>query len=173
MLLAKSSFDGNVKNWSTLINLHSALTLEVKAAKLFISDKDLCCCCASQIFLKFLPRLVLGSLLQWDSGSVGATVRALRGWNRRGFQTLDSTPEGNVNNPVKVNQCVNTYAISYNEILFYQMKKKLVQNPPLSDEVDYNIPDYRTVINISSKDQLNITLSKCGLTMLSNLGAVR
>lgn len=30
MLLAKSSFHGNVKNWSTLINLHSELSLEVK-----------------------------------------------------------------------------------------------------------------------------------------------
>lgn len=30
MLLAKSSFNGYVKNWSTLINLHSKLDLEVK-----------------------------------------------------------------------------------------------------------------------------------------------
>lgn len=30
MLLAKSSFSGDVKNWSTLINLHSKLDLEVK-----------------------------------------------------------------------------------------------------------------------------------------------
>lgn len=29
MLLAKSSFKGDVKNWSTLINLYSQLTLEV------------------------------------------------------------------------------------------------------------------------------------------------
>lgn len=29
MLLAKSSFKGDVKNWSTLINLHSELNLEV------------------------------------------------------------------------------------------------------------------------------------------------
>lgn len=29
MLLAKSSFHGDVKNWSTLINLHSELNLEV------------------------------------------------------------------------------------------------------------------------------------------------
>lgn len=29
MLLAKSSFNGDVKNWSTLINLHSELNLEV------------------------------------------------------------------------------------------------------------------------------------------------
>lgn len=30
MLLAKSSFVGEVKNWSTLINLHSRLELEVR-----------------------------------------------------------------------------------------------------------------------------------------------
>eukprot|EP00064_Thunnus_orientalis_P006444 superscaffoldBa00000669_g6462 len=78
MLLAKSSFHGNVKNWSTLINLHSELNLE--------------------------------------------------------------------------------------------MKKKPVKHTICADEVDYNIPDYKTVIVISSKDQLNITLSKCGLAMLSNLG---
>lgn len=29
MLLAKSSFQGDVTNWSTLINLHSELNLEV------------------------------------------------------------------------------------------------------------------------------------------------
>lgn len=35
MLLAKSSFHGDVKNWSTLINLHSELTLEVTDAEPF------------------------------------------------------------------------------------------------------------------------------------------
>lgn len=53
------------------------------------------------------------------------------------------------------------------------MKKKPVKNTGLSDEVDCNVPDYKTVIVISSEDQLNITLSKCGLSMLSNLGTVR
>lgn len=53
------------------------------------------------------------------------------------------------------------------------MKKKPVKHTSWADEVDYNIPDYKTVIAISSKDQLNITLSKCGLAMLSNLGTVR
>lgn len=53
------------------------------------------------------------------------------------------------------------------------MKKKPVNFPGLYDEVDYQVPDYKTVIVISSKDQLNITLSKCGLTMLSHLGQVR
>lgn len=42
----------------------------------------------------------------------------------------------------------------------------------ISDEVDYIVPDYKTVISINSKDQLNITLSKCGLNMLSKLGTV-
>lgn len=54
-----------------------------------------------------------------------------------------------------------------------QMKKKPMKYTGVSDEVDYHVPDYKTVIVISSKDQLNITLSKCGLAMLSNLGTVR
>ena len=33
MLLAKSSFHGNVKNWTTLINLYSRLNLEVNTAQ--------------------------------------------------------------------------------------------------------------------------------------------
>lgn len=53
------------------------------------------------------------------------------------------------------------------------MKKKPVKYSSWSDEVDCKIPDYKTVIIISSKDQLNITLSKCGLAMLGNLGTVR
>ena len=60
-------------------------------------------------------------------------------------------------------------------LCFLQMKTKLVKSTDLYDEVDSNlkVPDYKTVICISSKDQLNITLSKCGLGMLSNLGTVR
>ena len=53
------------------------------------------------------------------------------------------------------------------------MKKKPVKYTGISDEVDFNVPDYKTVITISSKDQLNLTLTKCGLGMLSNLGTVR
>lgn len=53
------------------------------------------------------------------------------------------------------------------------MKKKPANCPGLSDEVDYQVPDYKTVIAISSRDQLNITLSKYGLTMLNYLGQVR
>lgn len=52
------------------------------------------------------------------------------------------------------------------------MKKKPVKRSGISDEVDYIVPDYKTVISINSKDQLNITVSKCGLNMLSNLGTV-
>uniref|UniRef100_A0A8C4VBW2 Vacuolar protein sorting 13 homolog A n=1 Tax=Falco tinnunculus TaxID=100819 RepID=A0A8C4VBW2_FALTI len=80
MLLAKSSFLGEVKNWSTLINLRSRLELEMKK----------------------------------------------------------------------------------------KAKKALVESD--AEEENYKVPEYKTVINISSKDQLNITLSKCGLQMLSNLG---
>uniref|UniRef100_A0A3Q1IKJ5 Uncharacterized protein n=1 Tax=Anabas testudineus TaxID=64144 RepID=A0A3Q1IKJ5_ANATE len=115
MLAAKSSFHGDVKNWSTLINLHSELNLEV-------TDND-------------------GKW--WEP--YGETV--LRRWRGKG--------EG----PFLL--CCN------------QMKKKPVKPvkyTEASDEVDYNIPDYKTVISISSVDQLNITLSKCGLAMLSNLG---
>lgn len=53
------------------------------------------------------------------------------------------------------------------------MKKKPVKFTGLADEVDCNVPDYKTVIVVSSQDQLNITLSKCGLAMLGNLGTVR
>lgn len=58
-------------------------------------------------------------------------------------------------------------------LLFNQMKKKPVNSSVSSDEIDGSVPDYKTAIFIRSKDQLNITLSKCGLTMLSNLGTVR
>lgn len=57
-------------------------------------------------------------------------------------------------------------------------KKKPIGNEPINvsdmaDEVDFNLPDYKTVIVFNSKDQLNITLTNCGLSMLSNLGKVR
>uniref|UniRef100_A0A8C0C300 Vacuolar protein sorting 13 homolog A n=1 Tax=Buteo japonicus TaxID=224669 RepID=A0A8C0C300_9AVES len=54
----------------------------------------------------------------------------------------------------------------------FQMKKKAKKALVESDaeEENYKVPEYKTVINVSSKDQLNITLSKCGLQMLSNLG---
>uniref|UniRef100_A0A4W6GBL2 Vacuolar protein sorting 13 homolog A n=1 Tax=Lates calcarifer TaxID=8187 RepID=A0A4W6GBL2_LATCA len=112
MLLAKSSFQGDVTNWSTLINLHSELNLEVH----YYNE-------------------MMGV---WEP-----LLEPLEDETRDGFRPWR---------------------------LELKMKKKPVKYTGLSDEVDYNVPDYKTVIVISSKDQLNITLSKCGLAMLSNLG---
>uniref|UniRef100_A0A671VJ44 Vacuolar protein sorting 13 homolog A n=1 Tax=Sparus aurata TaxID=8175 RepID=A0A671VJ44_SPAAU len=112
MLLAKSSFHGDVKNWSTLINLHSELTLEVH----YYNE-------------------MMGV---WEP-----LLEPLEDDTRDGFSPWT---------------------------LELKMKKKPMKYTGLSDEVDYHVPDYKTVIVISSKDQLNITLSKCGLAMLSNLG---
>ncbi|XP_042276726.1 vacuolar protein sorting-associated protein 13A isoform X1 [Thunnus maccoyii] len=112
MLLAKSSFHGNVKNWSTLINLHSELNLE----------------------LHYYNEMM---------GVWEPLLEPLEDETRDGFRPWT---------------------------LKLKMKKKPVKHTICADEVDYNIPDYKTVIVISSKDQLNITLSKCGLAMLSNLG---
>ncbi|XP_074527415.1 intermembrane lipid transfer protein VPS13A isoform X2 [Halichoeres trimaculatus] len=112
MLLAKSSFHGDVKNWSTLINLHSELNLEVH----YYNE-------------------MMGV---WEP-----LLEPLEDETRDGFKPWR---------------------------LELKMKKKPVKSTGMSDELDYNIPDYKTVIVISSKDQLNITLSKCGLAMLSNLG---
>ncbi|XP_060894887.1 vacuolar protein sorting-associated protein 13A isoform X2 [Labrus mixtus] len=112
MLLAKSSFHGDVTNWSTLINLHSELNLEVH----YYNE-------------------VMGV---WEP-----LLEPLEDETRDGFRPWR---------------------------LELKMKKKPVKSTGLSDEVDYQIPDYKTVIVVSSKDQLNITLSKCGLAMLSNLG---
>ncbi|XP_067376850.1 vacuolar protein sorting-associated protein 13A isoform X3 [Channa argus] len=113
MLLAKSSFHGDVKNWSTLINLHSELNLEVHYY--------------SEVMGVWEPLLE-----PLEDEALSDTFRPWR--------------------------------------LELKMKKKPVKCTRLSDEVDYNVPDYKTVIVISSVDQLNITLSKCGLVMLSNLG---
>ncbi|KAJ8005978.1 hypothetical protein DPEC_G00123500 [Dallia pectoralis] len=112
MLLAKSSFNGDVKNWSTLINLHSQLNLEV------------------HYFNEVMG--VWEPLLEPLEDNTGDRYRP---WT-----------------------------------LGLKMKKKPVTYSGISDEVDYSIPDYKTVISICSKDQLNVTLSKCGLGMLSNLG---
>uniref|UniRef100_A0A8D0FR85 Vacuolar protein sorting 13 homolog A n=1 Tax=Strix occidentalis caurina TaxID=311401 RepID=A0A8D0FR85_STROC len=54
------------------------------------------------------------------------------------------------------------------ETMKKKAKKALVESD--AEEENYKVPEYKTVINVSSKDQLNITLSKCGLQMLSNLG---
>ncbi|KAM4616365.1 intermembrane lipid transfer protein VPS13A [Polymixia lowei] len=112
MLLAKSSFHGDVTNWSTLINLHSQLNLEVH----YYNE-------------------VMGV---WEP-----LLEPLEDDTKDGFRPWT---------------------------LGLKMKKKPVNYTGVSDEVDYNVPDYKTVINVSSKDQLNITLTKCGLGMLSNLG---
>ncbi|XP_048448970.1 intermembrane lipid transfer protein VPS13A-like, partial [Rhincodon typus] len=49
------------------------------------------------------------------------------------------------------------------------IKKKVVKSMTKTEKEEENSLAYKTVIQISSKDQLNITLSKCGLTMLNNL----
>ncbi|KAF4025446.1 hypothetical protein G4228_017289 [Cervus hanglu yarkandensis] len=46
-------------------------------------------------------------------------------------------------------------------------KKAIVESG--TEEENYRVPEYKTVITFYSKDQLNITLSKCGLIMLNNL----
>ncbi|XP_077456591.1 intermembrane lipid transfer protein VPS13A isoform X1 [Stigmatopora argus] len=112
MLLAKSSFQGDVKNWSTLINLNSELNLEVHYY--------------NEVVGVWEPLL---EPLEDDS------TDGFRPWR-----------------------------------LEFKMKTKPLKNVSWGDEVDNNVPDYMTVIEISSKDQLNITLSKCALTMLGNLG---
>uniref|UniRef100_A0A803YCQ7 Vacuolar protein sorting 13 homolog A n=1 Tax=Meleagris gallopavo TaxID=9103 RepID=A0A803YCQ7_MELGA len=114
MLLAKSSFLGEVKNWSTLINLHSQLELEVHYF--------------NEMFGVWEPLLEPLEIEKTD---------LFKPW-----------------------------------ILEIKMKKKAKKALVESDaeEENYKIPEYKTVISVSSKDQLNITLSKCGLQMLSNLG---
>uniref|UniRef100_A0A8D0CMI8 Vacuolar protein sorting 13 homolog A n=1 Tax=Scleropages formosus TaxID=113540 RepID=A0A8D0CMI8_SCLFO len=112
MLLAKASFQGGVKNWTTLINLHSNINLEVH----YYNE-------------------MMGV---WEP-----LLEPLEDEAKDGFRPWT---------------------------LGIKMKKKPVTYTATCDEVDYSVPDYKTVISISSKDQLNITLSKCGLGMLSNLG---
>uniref|UniRef100_A0A669Q6E9 Vacuolar protein sorting 13 homolog A n=1 Tax=Phasianus colchicus TaxID=9054 RepID=A0A669Q6E9_PHACC len=114
MLLAKSSFLGEVKNWSTLINLHSQLELEVHYF--------------NEMFGVWEPLLEPLEIEKTD---------LFKPW-----------------------------------ILEIKMKKKAKKALVESDaeEENYKVPEYKTVISVSSKDQLNITLSKCGLQMLSNLG---
>ncbi|KAF2983033.1 hypothetical protein EK904_011694 [Melospiza melodia maxima] len=114
MLLAKSSFVGEVKNWSTLINLHSRLELEVHYF--------------NEMFGVWEPLLEPLEVEKTD---------LFRPW------TL--------------------------EIKMKKAKKVLFESDD-EEEENYKVPEYKTVINVSSKDQLNITLSKLGLQMLSNLG---
>ncbi|XP_061483494.1 intermembrane lipid transfer protein VPS13A isoform X2 [Rhineura floridana] len=114
MLLAKSSFSGEVKNWSSLINLSSRLQLEVH----YYNE-------------------MLGV---WEP-----LLEPLEVENSDEFRPW---------------------------VLELKMKKKakkaLVES--VDEEEHYKVPEYKTVITIYSQDQLNITLSKCSLLMLSNLG---
>lgn len=57
----------------------------------------------------------------------------------------------------------------------FQMKKKAKEAIVESDSEaeNYKVPEYKTAISFYSRDQLNITLSKCGLVMLNNLVEVR
>ncbi|XP_051510128.1 intermembrane lipid transfer protein VPS13A-like isoform X3 [Myxocyprinus asiaticus] len=112
MLLAKALFQGDVKNWSTLINLHCHLDLEVN----YYNE----------------------TMGLWEP-----LLEPLDDEAKDGFRPWT---------------------------LALKMKKKPVVYSGISDEVDGSVPEYKTVISITSKDQLNITLSKCGLHMLSNLG---
>ncbi|RLW05256.1 hypothetical protein DV515_00005324 [Chloebia gouldiae] len=114
MLLAKSSFVGEVKNWSTLINLNSRLELEVHYF--------------NEMFGVWEPLLEPLEVERTD---------LFKPW------TL--------------------------EIKMKKAKKALFESDD-EEEENYKVPEYKTVINVSSKDQLNITLSKLGLQMLSNLG---
>ncbi|XP_048662741.1 LOW QUALITY PROTEIN: intermembrane lipid transfer protein VPS13A [Marmota marmota marmota] len=113
MLLAKSCFSGEGKNWSSLINLHCQLELEVHYY--------------NEMFGVWEPLLEPLEIDQTED---------FRPWN-----------------------------------LGIKMKKKAKQAIVESDseEENYKVPEYKTVISFYSKDQLNITLSKCGLVMLSNL----
>ncbi|XP_051002167.1 intermembrane lipid transfer protein VPS13A [Acomys russatus] len=113
MLLAKSRFLGESKNWSTLINLHCQLELEVHYY--------------NEMFGVWEPLLEPLEIDQTDD---------FKPWN-----------------------------------LAIKMKKKAKQAivESESEEENYKVPEYKTIISFYSKDQLNITLSKCGLVMLNNL----
>ncbi|KAJ7411335.1 hypothetical protein WISP_103027 [Willisornis vidua] len=114
MLLANSSFVGEVKNWSTLINLRSRLELEVHYF--------------NEMFGVWEPLL----------------------------------------EPLEVEK-TDLFKPWILEIKMKKAKKVLIESDD-DEEETCKVPEYKTVINVSSKDQLNITLSKCGLQMLSNLG---
>ncbi|XP_008831572.1 vacuolar protein sorting-associated protein 13A isoform X2 [Nannospalax galili] len=113
MLLAKSRFSGESKNWSTLVTLHCQLELEVHYY--------------NEMFGVWEPLLEPLEIDQTED---------FRSWN-----------------------------------LGIKIKKKAKQAIVESDaeEENYKVPEYKTVISFYSKDQLNITLSKCGLVMLNNL----
>ncbi|XP_010976374.1 intermembrane lipid transfer protein VPS13A isoform X3 [Camelus dromedarius] len=113
MLLAKSHFSGEGKNWSSLINLHCQLELEVHYY--------------NEMFGVWEPLLEPLEIDQTED---------FRPWNLG----------------IKMKK---------------KAKKAIVESG--TEEENYKVPEYKTVITIHSKDQLNITLSKCGLVMLNNL----
>ncbi|XP_068092806.1 intermembrane lipid transfer protein VPS13A [Hyperolius riggenbachi] len=114
MLLAKSAFKGNVKNWSTLINLYCQLELEV------------------HYFNEMLG--VWEPLLE----------------------------------PLEIEKSDDFRPWSLEVKMKKKPRKQICETD--GEEENYKIPEYVTAINIFSKDQLNITLSKCGIVMLTNLG---
>ncbi|KAM8960573.1 intermembrane lipid transfer protein VPS13A [Pelodytes ibericus] len=114
MLLAKSSFCGDVKNWSTLINLHCQLELEVHYYNEFFG-----------VWEPLLEPMEIEKSDEFRPWSLGVKMKKK---SRKELCEIDG------------------------------------------DEEDYKIPEYITAITIFSKDHLNITLSKCGIQMLSNLG---
>ncbi|XP_038435469.1 intermembrane lipid transfer protein VPS13A isoform X2 [Canis lupus baileyi] len=113
MLLAKSRFSGEGKNWSSLINLYCQLELEVHYY--------------NEMFGVWEPLLEPLEIDQTED---------FRPWNL-GIKMKKKT------------------------------KKAIVESD--TEEENYKVPEYKTVISFHSKDQLNITLSKCGLVMLNNL----
>uniref|UniRef100_H3AXY1 Vacuolar protein sorting 13 homolog A n=1 Tax=Latimeria chalumnae TaxID=7897 RepID=H3AXY1_LATCH len=114
MMQAKSAFSGNVKNWSTLINLQCQMNLEVHYYNEILGEWE--------PLLEPLEDEKNDSFRPWTLG--------------------------------------------------IKMKKKATKPPSDADKEEENlkVPQYKTVINVSSKDQLNITLSKRGVVMLNNLG---
>ncbi|XP_029472303.1 vacuolar protein sorting-associated protein 13A isoform X2 [Rhinatrema bivittatum] len=113
MLLAKSSFFGDVKNWSTLINLYSQLELEVHYYNEMLG-----------VWEPLLEPLEIEKSDEFKPWSLEVKMK----------------------------------------------KKSRKQSEVDADVENYKIPEYKTVINIFAKEQLNITLSNCGLQMLNNLG---
>lgn len=113
MLLAKSRALVEAKNWSSLINLHCQLELEVHYY--------------NEMFGVWEPLL----------------------------------------EPLEIDQSENFRPWNLGIKIKKKTKKAIFESD--SEEENYKVPEYKTVISFHSKDQLNITLSKCGLIMLNNL----
>ncbi|XP_069786597.1 intermembrane lipid transfer protein VPS13A isoform X2 [Narcine bancroftii] len=113
MLLAKSTFKGDVENWSTLINLRCHLNLEMHYYNEVLA-----------VWEPLLEPLEIENSDEFRPWELGIKIKK---------------------KPIKV------------------------RNDVENEEEKLHIPEYKTVIHIFSKDQLNTTMSKCGLTMLNNL----